>query len=372
MSPSQNEHLCSRLKWYLFIRVILVSFFLGAVAVVYLRSDGVRYAVSINLLQLGIAITYALTIVSAVFLQHVKRLFGFAYAQVIFDILLTTTVIFITGGADSPFGFLYSLVVINAAMLLSWPGAIAAASISSISYAALVLALATAAIPHPEYAFRPAPPDLQFALRFAITNVTFYVIAVLASSLVRRLHETEQLLETREAERDRLATLQEALARHIGSALITTDTEGRITSLNQVAAELIGVVATDVTGQDLGTVFAPLRQTASGRLQFLQSSSSIQPTEFQHHTADGRELTLRCSAVVLQDTYRNLIGALYIVQDVTSLYALEQQLDKDAAEEMLAEEVGVDETPSTDGLTGSSPGISKVRELIEKAAKTDA
>ena len=367
----QAEQLRGRLKWGLFFRVVLVSVFLGLLALVDLAGPNKPYAIPINLLLLAIIATYSLTILSAVFLLRLQRLLAFAYVQVLFDVVLTTWVIFVTGGADSPFGFLYSLGVINAAMLLSTPGAVAAASTSSIAYAVLVLALNLGLVAVPGYPFRPDPPGLHFAIRFAITNLTFYLIAFLATILVRRLHETEQLLEQREAERDRLASLQEVLARHIGSALITTDIDGHITSVNQIAEELIGRKATDMIGADIGAVFAPLRQSAIGRLHFLQSSSSVQPTEFRHRTEEDRELTVRCSAAVLQDTYRHLIGALYILQDVTALRQLEQRLQAEGIEQ-IAEEIAADEMPSVDGLTGNSPAIGRVREFIQKAANSDA
>jgi two-component system response regulator PilR (NtrC family) len=368
---SRTERLRGRLKWFLFFRVLAVSCFLGALALLYLRVGEQRHAVSAGLLLFAIIVTYALTIVSAVFLLGLKRLAAFTYLQLCFDVVLVTGVVFVTGGADSPFGFLYSLVVINGAFLLSTPGAIVTASNSSIAYAALVALLGSGLVARPDYQFPPAPPDLQFALRFATTNATFFVIALLASSLVRRLHETERLLEQREAERDQLASLQEALARNIGSALITTDAEGCVTSLNQTAEELAGVAATDILGQDVGSVFAALRHTAAGRLQFLQSSST-QPTEFTHRTRDDRELTLRCLVATVQDTYKNPIGALYILQDITTLRQLEQRIQDESIEDVLAEEVGTDEAPMTDGLIGHSMEMRRVRELIEKAAKTDA
>lgn len=366
------EQLRGRLERFLFFRVVLASLFLGALALALLLSGGQQYAVSIAVLQLSIAATYALTILSAVLVLRLKRLLVFAYLQVAFDVALTTGVIFVTGGSDSPFGFLYSLVVINASMLLSTPGAIVAASVSSIAYAALVLALNLGLIAHPAYPFQPSPIDLQFSVRFAITNVTFYLIAFLATLLVRRLHQTEELLEKGEAERDRLASVQEALARHIGSALVTTDAEGRVSSLNYVAEELAGARALEVIGKDIGTIFTPLRQTAIGRLQFLQSSGSIQPTEFQHRTDTGRQLILRCSTVVLQDTYRNPIGALFILQDITALRQLEQRLQAEEGNSAVEEEIAIGEEASTDGLIGTSAAICRVREFIDKAARSDA
>jgi two-component system response regulator PilR (NtrC family) len=367
----QTERLRGRLKWFLFFRVLAASFFLGALALVYLGSGQQRYAVSVSLLLLAIAVTYALTIVSAVFLLRLKRLTAFAYLQLGFDIILTTGVIFVTGGGDSPFGFLYSLVVINAAILLYTTGAIVAASIASIGYAALVAVLGSGMVARPDYPFPPAPPDLQFALRFATTNATFFLIAFLASSLVRRLHQTERLLHEREAERDRLASLQEALARNIGSALVTTDTDGCVTSVNHTAEELVGSRTAELLGKDVGAIFSALRHTAAGRLQFLQSSS-VQPTEFTYRASDGRELTLRCAAVILRDTYHNPIGALYILQDITVLRRLEQRFQDEAVEEILDEESSADEGMAGDGLIGSSPLICRVRELIDKVAKADA
>ena len=374
-ADERTEHLRDRLKWFLFFRVLIVSFFLGALALVYLGEPSHRYAVSASILLLAIATTYALTIVSAVFLLRLRQITTFAYLQLLFDILLTTGVIFVTGGSDSPFGFLYSLVVINAAVLMSTPGAIVAASGSSICYAALVAVLGSGLVARPDYPFPPAPPDLHLALRFATTNATFFLIALLASSLVRRLHQTERLLEEREAERDRLVSLQEAVARNIGSALITTDASGYVTSANHTAAELAGASAVDLLGKDVGTIFPPFRHTLSGRLQFLQSSSTIQPTEFIHRLTDGQELSLRCSAAPLRDTYGNPIGALYILQDVSVLRRLEERLRTDS-ETSLADEPSVavddDDAAPIDGLIGSSPAIRQMRDLIERASRNDA
>ena len=370
-ADSLNERLRGRLKWFLFFRVLAASGFLGALALLYLRSGESRYAVSVSLLLHAIIVTYALTIASAVFLLRLRRLTVYTYLQLVFDVALMTGVVFVTGGADSPFGFLYSLVVINGAILLSTPGAITVAAISSIGYAGLVALLGSGLVARPDYPFPPAPPDLQFALRFTTNNATFFVIALLASSLVRRLHQAERLLEVREAEHDRLVALHEALARNIGSALFTTDTEGCVTSLNHTAEEVAGLDAEDIKGKDIGTTFAPLRHSAGGRLQF-QQSSSVHPTEFTHRTRDGRELVLRCSVATLRDTYNNLIGALYILQDITALRRLEQRVHDESLESVLAEETDADDAPLTDGLTGHSPEIQRVRALIERISKTDA
>ena len=86
----QQERLRTRLKWFLFCRVIVVSFFLGALALIYLESAAQSYAVSVELVLFAITATYAFTIVSAVLLQRLQRLSAFAYLQLLFDVGLTT------------------------------------------------------------------------------------------------------------------------------------------------------------------------------------------------------------------------------------------------------------------------------------------
>ena len=44
------EQLRSRLKWFLLVRVVITSLFLGGSAIVYLQSGAQRYAVSVTLL----------------------------------------------------------------------------------------------------------------------------------------------------------------------------------------------------------------------------------------------------------------------------------------------------------------------------------
>ncbi len=367
----RDERLRERLQRALLFRLVLVSCFLGGLAWMFFRDGTERYTVSIIVLVWSIAATYAFTLLAAVLLLRVRRLVLFSALQLLFDVLITTGVVFVTGGADSPFGFLYSIMVINGAYLLSTPGALATAASSTIAYVALVILLNSGIVPLPDYPIAPAPVDFSFFVRFTTTNATFYLIAVLAGSLTRRLHAAEELLLQREAERDRLASLHEALARNIGSALITTDADGHITSVNPHAEELAGQSITEMLGKDLGAVFPALRNTSGGRLQFLQSPTS-NATEFTQRAGDGPERTVRCSAAMLRDTYHNPIGAMFILQDITQLQRMENAGLNNGDDDRVADDPVVDDTPPADGLFGQSQAMQRIREFIDKVSRSDA
>ena len=357
----------SRLKWFLVGRVAVISCFLAIVAASYLPSARERYDVPIQQLMLAVALTYAFSAVSALLLPHTRRLHAFTYVQIGFDVLLLTGVIYLTGGVDSPFPFLYSLPIINAAVLLFGEGALFAALSSALAYDALLLMLALAG---------NTGSGAQVGLRVFSANLTFGLIAFLASILTRRLDAAERLLREKQAERDHLALLQDTLSRTIHSGLLTTDAEGRITSADAVAAELAGRPASLLVGEDIGVIFTPLRQTAAARLAFLQSSAASDPVEFAHDGTGGAPGQLRCVAAPLASTFGHPIGALYVIQNVTQLKeelaAVEPPADDaDDPGRFDLDSIG-DVVEAADGLYGVSPGMARIRDLIDRVAVSDA
>jgi len=372
-SADGRDELRDRLKWFLLGRIAVISCFFGIVATSYLRVARERYDVPIQQILLAVAVTYAFSAVSALVLPHTRHLHRFALAQIAFDVLLVTGVIYLTGGIESPFPFLYSLPIINAAGLLFGRGATFAALAAALSYDSLLITLAVAG----PSLMRPDFGDTQIGLRAVTTNLTFAMIAFLSSVLTRRLDDTERRLGERQAERDHLALLQETVGRAIHSGLITTDPDGRITSADAVAAELIGQEPAALIGGDIGNVFPPLKQTPAARLAFLQSSAACEPVEFAHTAFGDAAGLLRCVAAPLASTFGHRIGALYVLQDVTALKqltpdapALERDVEELAAR--VALDANIDVGEAADGLYGASPAIAKLHELIARVAPSDA
>ncbi|MEO8604943.1 MAG: sigma 54-interacting transcriptional regulator [bacterium] len=368
VDPHADDELRSRLKWFLLGRMAVISCFFAIVAVSYLQTVRERYDVPISQILLAVAVTYAFSAVSALMLAHSRHLRRFTYAQIAFDVLLVTGVIYLTGGTGSPFPFLYSLPIINAAGLLFGEGATFAALAAALAYDALLLTLSSGGA---------QPFDVNIGLRVATTNLTFGMIAFLSSVLTRRLDDAERRLREKQAESDHLVLLQATLSRTIHSGLITTDPDGRITSADAVAAELSGQAAAELVGRDIGSVFAPLKQTPAARLAFLQSSAACHPVEFAHPGGDSEAGLVRCVAAPLASTFGHPIGALYVLQNVTALQELAAEVPAEGEdfEELAARvalDAGVDVIEAADGLYGASPAIAKLRALIDRVAPSDA
>jgi len=58
--------------------------------------------------------------------------------QLVFDVLFVTALIYVTGGIESIFSFMYILTIINAAIMLYRRGGLLIASASSIGYGSLL------------------------------------------------------------------------------------------------------------------------------------------------------------------------------------------------------------------------------------------
>jgi len=371
-----KRELGGRLKWFLVGRVAVLSCFFFVVAFGFLGRGEQGYLISIESLLFFVGLTYAITLVSALAIDRLQDLRIFTYCQLVVDLLLITGAIYLTSGVDSPFAFLYSLAVINGAVLLFSSGALFTAVAATILYDALLLALATGLIvvmrPHE---LPPVELDAALLSRIFTTNVTFFLTAFLSGFLTKRIFEAEHQLAQERAERDRVAILKDTLAQAIGSCLVSTDPDGCILTIDSAGTGIFPEASTDsLRGRDIGDLFPALKLTPTARLRFLQSPAAIEPIEFSYEREGvDQTLELRCSTAPLRDTFGHPIGALYVFQDITLLRSVDDPAHPAAMAELCATYAG-EETPDepADGLFGRTAAILELRKLVMRVSNSDA
>ena len=119
--------------------------------------------------------------------------------------------------------------------------------------------------------------------------------------------------------------------RSIGDAVITTDTAGRITSLNAVAESLTGWEKRDAIGEPLEAVFRIVNEDSrnpveSPAARALRHGAVVGLT---NHTVlvgkDGGEIPIDDSAAPIRDERGQVSGCVLIFRDVTAQRRLEQE-----------------------------------------------
>ena len=131
-----------------------------------------------------------------------------AYVQVIFDLLLITAFVYISGGIASSMYFLYLFPIIAAGLVISGRAGFLAAALSAILFGVLADGLYFGFIPAygPEHATKP-PLGSMLVTMFVAWGV-FFVIAALMSRLAGSLRRTREALRAAEKEllvRERLS-----------------------------------------------------------------------------------------------------------------------------------------------------------------------
>ena len=122
----------------MFLRAVVVTLLLGAAAFVQIWAPHLFPYASPHYLFFLIAFTYFLTLLYAFLLRWIRALQTFAYVQISIDILFITLFVYLTGGIESIFSWVYLPAIIGASIILYRRGGLYAASAASILYGTLL------------------------------------------------------------------------------------------------------------------------------------------------------------------------------------------------------------------------------------------
>ncbi len=127
-----------KLQGLLLFRLLVAVFFLLLTILVQSRQAEDLLAGRLQPLYYFSVILFAFTIIGSWRLPRIQNLKRFAYVQIIFDVLAVTVLIYLSGGVDSIYSFLYMPVIMSAAVLLMKQGSIWIASVSTLCYGTML------------------------------------------------------------------------------------------------------------------------------------------------------------------------------------------------------------------------------------------
>jgi len=107
------------------------------------------------------------------------------------------------------------------------------------------------------------------------------------------------------------------------NGLISVDSEGRITTLNQNAADLLGLSFPGVKGKFLGEVMKECDMKKT-----LLPSSDIYEQQMECHLNDGRVIPISTTSSMLKDEEGKIIGKVIILRDLQEIKNLEKKVER--------------------------------------------
>ena len=209
------------LAWIYLGRIALAAALLARLPVEPIeRTDGTAYLAAL----MGVAILFSALSFGYTHSLQRRPSQPFLYIQVIFDALLLTGVVYLTGGERSMFSPLYILVISAGALLLPMVGGILIGLFASILFF-----LAAVATPG------------SGATTIFIQAGLFAIVAIITGYLGDRLRQTGAALGEVQTELRLLRLDTDDILETVGTGILTVDGRGRLVYLNPAAAEILSL-----------------------------------------------------------------------------------------------------------------------------------
>lgn len=301
------------------LRVIITTVLLGSGAVIYYGRGARKEAFYLAVI---VAVIYFLSLVSLL-LQSLFQRYPkiFKIAQLFFDLVLASTVIFVTGGKSSPFIFLYVLIIIYSSIALTKLASYVTALISGLVYVLIVFYQIRAEVPiGPGQSIWSSVSEWgEIGLVSTYFHLTgFLLVAILSGYLSERFRTAGRELGESERSLRILRNLHENIIQSLTSGVITLNLDGKIISANRTGLEILGISGEDkILGKDLGQFMTGLH---------LEDLVSKKREQMLYTTPDGSMVTLGFSSSDLKDTDDKTHGYIIIFQDLTEVKELEDRL----------------------------------------------
>ena len=309
MGEQFNER--SWLIWLGKVRIIIITFVFGielAVAVLtptYLPK---------TLFVVAILLWYTLSVFYLLLLSLWQDARFQARLQVLTDLCMAATIVYLTGGIDSSFNFLYPLIIIVAAILFSRAWTFLIAALAFIVSGA-VLELGYFDLLRSYSVNRPDLRSLQASI--FINLFAYAAIAYLASQLSTKLRQADVRLQEQSGALENLQALHENIVNSISGGLITTGMDGRVRLINAAGQKLLERSEEAVVGRSVEQFFLD---------QLPEPGVVSVRCEVRSATPSGGTRTFGMSRSVLEVPDHGAMGYVYTFDDRTEIRRLEREV----------------------------------------------
>lgn len=341
------------LAWLVKVRILIITFLLAIeLAITTLTPTNVnrRLYMTAILLWYGVSILHVLVL-------NARREVGMqSRSQILTDLAFATVIIYVTGGIDTSFNFLYPLIIIVASILISDWWAYITAALSFILFGAVLELTYFELIP--SYASsRPDPKSLQAVI---LINLFAYItIAYLSGRLSNRLRQVDVELADKSDALEDLQALHENIVDSISGGLITTNLQNQIKLVNPAGLSLLEREQSDLAGKRVDDLFLdPLPPFGAPAVH----------TEVRSFTPSGQEKTLGVTVSALDVPGRGNIGYVYTFDDLTEIRRLEREVrlrDRLAAIGRLAAGIAHEIRNPLSSIAGSVKVLSNISALTD-------
>jgi len=246
---------------YIFIRLLLISgLFLWAAYAVFRQPETL---LSLNRLFLLAGVTFLFMGVSAAMVRRYGEHHGFVLVQLLFDSLLVTSFVQLTGGLHSVFFILYFMNIVAAAILVPRRRAgLMITAVNALAFVASTFGVAWYLAEDPVIGAGAASLYMDMLLRV----FGFVLIGFLTNQLAVRSQQADVALAQQQETTRVLEEEHGLIVQSVLSGILTVDGQSIIRSANPAALARLGTCE----GRPLGAILPTLKRYTDGQEITLQ------------------------------------------------------------------------------------------------------
>lgn len=241
-----------------------------------------------------------------------------AYALIGVDLILTSVLVYLTGGGRSGFSFFYGVSVLAASVVVGPRPTLVAAGLAPILYVSVALGVAGGLVagPQSELMTAGAATDAELSLALLRNIVGLLLVGGLAAVLSDRLHQTTGALVRATESAATNARLMEDIVRSLGAGLVTTNQQDAVQTINQAGARMLARTEAAIVGEPLDTLFLGVTRGAESR------------SEGVARRPDGTTFPIGYSRSPLVSHDGEVRGSLVLFRDLTELATLRDKAER--------------------------------------------
>ncbi|MEE8319127.1 MAG: histidine kinase dimerization/phospho-acceptor domain-containing protein, partial [bacterium] len=319
----QTSELDFLLKVLMLFRVVTITVLLGVTVVAQVKGSQVLFFAPLYFIYLLVVAVYLTTILFSSIFNQITDIRQFSFIQVGFDLALYTVIVFLSGGYESPFPFLYLFSILWASLGFPGAGGYWTASFSSILYGAVVDLEYYGILlpPHKEVlALISSSNPWDILGRISLHITAFFAVAFLGNQITKRYRSTEEALTERTADLASLQHLSDIVFDSINSGIVVLEPDGRVVTVNSSGTQILGIDDADEMNAFAGNVFndVPIENLCKSA-----ASGMLNRWEGIFTDRSGRQRIFGLSISKLKDPEE---GYVVTFQDLTEFRDMEEKL----------------------------------------------